>query len=112
MKTITMDWLLQKGKELYGENRLDWKFKCPHCKSVQSGNSIIQQMKEGIGSQRHGILKKGDSLKPETQCYSPECNWLANGLFNSGLLLIIDPKKPHDANLKENCYYVFPFADE
>ncbi len=101
----------KKAVELFGEDPLAWEFKCSHCDRIQSGNSVIKQMKEGIESLRYGLLKKGDPLRVECVCYSPTCNWLANGLFTSGILLIIDPEKPHDANLKENCYYVFPFAD-
>ena len=107
---ITREDLEKKAEVLFGQDRLSWEFKCSGCGNIQSGNSVIKQMKEGIESKRHGLLKKGDPLRVECRCYSPECNWLANGLFNSGILMIMDPEQPHDAARKENCYYIFPFA--
>ncbi|KKK87494.1 hypothetical protein LCGC14_2752680 [marine sediment metagenome] len=101
-----------KAEVLFGKDRLAWEFKCSGCGNIQSGNSVIKQMKEGIKSQRYGLLKKGDRLNVECSCYSPDCNWTANGLFNSGILMIIDPEKPHDEALKKNCYYIFPFEDQ
>ena len=89
----------------------DWKFKCSNCGRIQSANSIREQMKKGEKSQRWGTLKKGDDFDPATSCYSPSCNWVSNGLFTSGILVILDLSKPHDASLKKNCTYVFPFAD-
>ena len=110
---INREELVANAEKLFGKDRNDWTFKCsgPGCGNIQSGNSVIKQMKEGIGSMRHGLLKKGDRLSVECVCYSPDCNWTANGLFNSGILMIIDPQKPHDADLKKNCYYIFPFAE-
>ena len=113
MTTITRDELLQQGRDLYGSNRLDWKFKCSGCGNIQSGKSIIKQMEEGIKSQRYGLLLKGDhQLQPESSCYSPDCNWVAGGLFRSPVLMIYDPTKPYDINLYENCASIFEFANE
>ena len=104
------DWL-KKGEELYGKDGNEWKFKCSNCGRIQSSKSIKEQMDRGEKSQRWGMLKKGEDFDPSTSCFSPSCNWVSNGLFSSGILVIIDSTKPHDANLKKNCTYVFPFAD-
>ena len=103
------DWL-KKAKELYGDNTEEWVFKCPMCGREQSGKTIREQMKNKVKSKRYGLLKKGDEIFPECACYSPGCNYAANGLFTTGILVIIDINKPHDTNLKRNCLYVFPFS--
>ena len=109
---ITRKELERRGEAMYGKDRNMWEFKCSGCGTTQSANSIIEQTKKGIESRRYGLLKEGDAIRAECDCYGPECNWMANGLFNSGILMITDPAKPHDANLKKNCYYVFPFSKE
>lgn len=111
----------ERAKKLYGENPQDWKFKCtgyknegkgPKCGNIQTAASIIEQHKKGIKSLRHGQLKKGDALRPDCECYAPDCNWVAYGLFNSNILVIIDPTKPHNTNQMENCCWIFPLADD
>lgn len=111
MVELSKEEWLEKGKELYGEDTEDWKFKCSNCGRIQSGNSIREQMEKGEKSQRWGMLKKGDDFDPATSCFSPSCNWVSNGLFSTGILVIYDSSKPHDANLLKNCTHVFPFAD-
>ena len=109
---ISKEEFIKRAKDLHGDNPENWKFVCSGCKRVQSAKSVRDQMAAGIPSQRYGMLKKGDSLHVESACFSPECNWVANGLFNSGILIIIDPEKPHNSNLKENCSYVFPLEGD
>ena len=111
MVELTKDEWLKKGEELYGKKVEDWKFKCPSCERIQSANTIREQMEKGKKSKRFGALKKGDDFDPSMCCYSPVCNWVANGLFTTGILVIYDSAKEHDASLKENCTYVFPYAD-
>jgi hypothetical protein len=103
---------LARAKELYGENTQDWKFTCNGCQHTQSAISIIDQNKKKVASKRHGILKAGDPLRPDCECYCPDCNHVAYGLFNSHILIIVDPSKPHNEATKENCYYIFPLADD
>jgi hypothetical protein len=102
----------ERAKKLYGDDPQGWKFHCCGCKNIQSGAQIIEQAKKGIKFMRHGELYEGDVLRPHSECYSPSCNWVAYGLFSSGILVIIDPTKPHNENLKQNCYYIFPLADD
>ncbi len=102
----------ERAKKLYGDDPKNWKFHCSGCKNIQSGAQIIEQAQKGVKFQRHGVLQKGDGLNPHCECYSPECNWVAYGLFSSGILVIIDASKPHNTNLMQNCYYIFPLADD
>jgi hypothetical protein len=113
MVEITMKQFLEKGKELYGEEKHKWKFKCTNCKRIQSILEIQIQLEREIKPKRFPDLTIDDEhdISPHTTCYSDKCNWVSNGLFNSGLLLIYDEKEPHNSSLKNNCIYVFPFAD-
>ncbi len=111
MAVITKEEFISKAKELYGENTNDWIFRCSNCKREQSATSIRAEWDKGIKPKRYPDIKIGDEFRPEQECFSPDCNWVAYGLFNSGILVVIDDKKPHNSNLKENCVYVFPFAD-
>lgn len=108
---ITKEEIFKKAKELFGADNEQWRFRCPACGNIQSACSIRENQKNNIFSQRFGKPKKGDAIYVERYCYAPNCDWSANGLFNSGILIILDPTKPHDENLKENCYYIFPFAE-
>jgi len=105
------DWLKQ-AKELFGEEKKDWSWVCSDCGRSQSANSITKQFADGFASKRHGIVPKGKRLFPYCECYDSRCNWVAYGLFNSGIIVINDPAKPHNIKTKENCAYVFPFAEK
>jgi len=105
------EWIA-KGTELFGEDMSDWKFKCKFCKGVQSVESIRKQVAEGIKSQRHGLLKKGDSIRPEKECYGEKCNYVAWGLIGTGIHVVSDSSKPYDVQNRENIIEVMPFAEE
>jgi len=109
---LTKEEWFKQGISLYGKDTENWEFKCPHCKRVQSAKSIREQLSKGIGSMRHGLPKKGDPMHLYSECYSPECNWVAYGLFSSGIIVIHDSTKPYNIDTKENCGYVFPFSKE
>jgi hypothetical protein len=109
---ISQKEFLERAEKLYGSDRMKWKFRCTGCTNVQSGESIIAQMKNNHPSQRHGTPKTGDAVYSYCECYSPNCNWVAYGLFTSNICVIIDPAKPHNENLKENCFFIFPLADD
>ena len=113
MTEITMNEFLNKGEELYGKEKHKWEFICPTCKHVQSVKSIQIQLERRIKPLRYPNLEIDDrhDINAHTECYSNDCNWVSYGLFNSGLLVIFDGNKPHDANLNKNCTFVFQFAD-
>jgi hypothetical protein len=118
---LSMADFLARAEKLYGPDKLNWKFKCtgyknegngPKCGNIQSAASIIEQNKKGIASLRQGLLKKGDSIDVDCECYAHDCNWVAYGLFNSCILVILDPAKPHSTQHMENCHWIFPLADD
>lgn len=100
------DWL-NLGVEKYGKDMLNWKFKCPACGHVSSGQDFIN-----AGDIADSVYKicigrvngKGvDSLKERDRGYG--CNWSACGLFKTlgkGMVVCTPEHTKID---------VFPFAD-
>lgn len=109
-KVLTRDEWIQLGQMLYGQDVNTWEFKCFFCGRVQSAKSIRDEQSKGVLSKRFGKLNKGVPFVPELCCYAPDCDYAANGLITTGVLVVIDPSKPHDEARKENCIYVLPFA--
>ena len=107
---VTKEEFFKEGERIFGKDKKTWKYKCPNCNYIQSANSVTTQMKGNVPSLRHGIVEIGDLIFPHCECYSPTCNWVAYGLFNSGILVIFDSSKPFNKDTKENCGYAFPFA--
>jgi hypothetical protein len=105
------DWLAEATK-LFGEQTNDWKFKCPSCDRVQSYSSIKAEVESGnFKPKRYFADKDGmPDVTVYSECTSPNCNWVAYGLFCGPVTVIIDPEKPHDVNHKENCVMAFEFA--
>lgn len=81
LKQTLKEWL-DEGKERFGDDFTQWKFKCPACGHVNTGKEfkdlgidLNNMYNECIG--RHtgkGSPKKGDSSG---------CNWAAYGLFGT-----------------------------
>lgn len=97
------DWLA-KAKELYGNDPINWKFKCANCGHVQSGNDFIQAKVTDwdsafyfscIGRWTGGEGTLGNKKSP--------CNYTLGGLFCLAKVYVIDEDG------KE--YPVFEFAD-
>ncbi len=119
----------ERAKKLYGEKTTDFKFRCPICGRTQSAQSIKEQMERKEPSKRYGIIDVHKQyIYPESECYSPTCDWTAYGFFKSNIVVIIDPSNPHNVtgehkdadvtvfeyanNPQNNCAHVFPLADD
>ena len=113
MEKITLKQWLERGKELYGEDYSNWKFKCPMCGHISSckdfidlGSDIDSAYVECIGRINgkgvSGIkFKKGDDN-------SNGCDWAAYGFLGTlgNGIIVINEKN----NNKETD--VFKFADD
>ena len=96
VKVYTLNQWLEEAKQRFGEDALDWKFKCPVCGNVQT----MRMFKDaGIDphsayfncASRYGLGGKSD------------CKWTMGGLFSVGGVFVIDDKfTPR---------HVFDFAD-
>jgi hypothetical protein len=89
--------------ERFGENILDWKFKCPACGKITSG----AEFKE-VGAKPNDIFQKcignfKGQGKPDPENNQERCNWKAYGLFKLGDVVIADEGNEID---------VFPIADK
>ncbi len=85
----------------FGDNILDWKFKCPACGKITSG----AEMKE-IGAKANDLPQKcignfKGQGEPDPENNKNGCNWKAYGLFQIGNTVIKDGKE----------ISVFPLAD-
>ncbi len=101
----------EEAVKLFGSLE-ETQFQCPTCNRIQSVEILKAQMAAGIESKRFGKLEKGMQMNLETSCYSPTCNYTANGLFTTGILVILEKTAPYDASRKENCSYVLPLASQ
>ena len=108
---ISLEEFFRRAKALYGEDLTQIKFKCPNCQQIQTGQSVYAKVKTKELTKRYGILHDHVHYWPESECYSATCNWVAYGLFSSNILIIRDPTKLHNKDIKENCFYIFPLAE-
>lgn len=99
IKLTSAEWLAM-GQELFGDDRLKWKFVCPICKTPQSGEDYIAKglsiedcggsigfscigRKLPIEERQEGILNhKKKKNKP--------CNYAGGGLFRLNPILVTD----------------------
>jgi hypothetical protein len=103
---------LDRSEKLYGKEQEKHQYKCPCCGRVQSILTLREQKKAGVPSKRYGPITTENAAYFFSECLSPNCNWVAYGLFNSGILIIEDSSKPHNEATKENCGYTFPLAHD
>ena len=74
--SITREEWERKGEELFGANKVDWRFKCPACGHVASV-AIAREKYQDV---------RGKGWRPESECigrYTDAvlCDWAAYGLF-------------------------------
>jgi hypothetical protein len=105
MKEITYEKWIDTGKELFGKNINEWKFKCPACGKVSKVQDFIDLGQDSELAYKVCIGRvngKGVSaLKGDIHLYG--CDWAAFGLFRTlekGYKIIINDKE----------IYVFDFA--
>lgn len=81
---LTYDEFMNKGKEIYGVDMMDWKFKCPQCGHV---HSLGDFQKAGIDINKG--LSCCASRFPELGYSKPDCKWTTGGLFKIGGQFVI-----------------------
>lgn len=88
--TITHAEWEAKGRELFGENKDDWRIRCPACGHVCS----VAIAREGFPEIR------GKGWNPAQECIgryteAVDCDWCAYGLFSGPLFVrFADAEKP------------------
>lgn len=74
----------QKGKKLFGENMMEWKFICPSCGNVAS---VLDYKNAGAPSGAIGFSCVGLWLPEQKEAFSKKplgipCNYSGGGLIN------------------------------
>ncbi len=108
--TPVSDWI-SEGKQLYGKDHLDWRFKCPMCGKVYSVRDFITasgNVEDGLvlASQECIGRYKGAGSPGDGSGNPDGCNWCAYGFLGTcgkGRLL-----QAKDGTVFE----VFHFAEE
>lgn len=83
-----------KGKELFGDNKLEWKFICPSCGIIQTANEI-KKANPSLTDERafnfalFGCI--GRALGSENSIWSKKqpCNYTSGGLFNLNKTIVL-----------------------
>lgn len=90
------EWL-DKGLQLFGENKKEWKFKCPICGNIQTymdfekigypepENVVFYSCIGRWSKGKVGSLFDGNDIKKP-------CDYTNGGLFNMAKLTVIDDK--------------------
>lgn len=84
MKISQAEWEA-KGKELFGEDKRNWRFVCPKCKDVKSFNDVKEKYPES----------RGCGWQPGRECIGRyieeiDCDWAAYGLFRGPLIIVVN----------------------
>jgi len=84
MNTITIDNLHALGRELYGDDTKQWRFRCPRCKTEQSAQDFIENniadADKYIGFSCIGRFVEGKG-----------CDWTLGGFFQIHDLEVLFP---------------------
>ena len=87
---MTYEQWKQQGKELFGEDMLQWQFECPSCGNVQTPQDFADLSKEINPNVAYmnciGRYVEG----PVADIFSDEspCNYTSGGLFNLNPLVV------------------------
>jgi hypothetical protein len=77
-RNLTQAELLAEARERFGDNPLDWAFRCPNCGDVATARDFPDGQKEHIGQEcvgRHRGALDGPGRAERG------CDWCAYGLF-------------------------------
>ena len=92
MRELTIEDWMAEGEKLFGKDIKEWQFVCPRCKTIQSGQDLLDAgvKKEKIDSYVAfsciGRFNKGET----------GCDWTLGGLFtiHKTEIIIGDKKRP------------------
>lgn len=94
--TMTRDEWLQKGKELFGEDMLKWRFVCPSCSHVQTPEDFRPYSEQGVTPDTAYMncigRYDGHGDVPILSGQGP-CNYTSGGLFNLNPIKVIHGAK-------------------
>ncbi len=96
---MTHDEWLAKGKELFGEDTMNWKFICPACHTVQSAQDFKEAgVSSSITSRQIAYSCIGRRLPQKQKAFSEKtvikgqpCDYTSGGLFNINPVTVMYP---------------------
>jgi len=94
--TMTKDEWQQKGKELFGDDMLDWRFVCPSCGNVQTPRDFKPYKDPGAtpGDACSNCIGRFDGHGDvEILSGKSPCNYASGGLFNFNPVRVLDGDK-------------------
>lgn len=111
MKTISFEDWQQEGERLFGQNRFDWKFKCPVCGHVATPRDFEKY--RDLGSTPNSAIsecigrympedQRGKNLSGDRQ----PCDYAAYGLLNLCTLTVLGSS----GEVSEEPLQIFDFA--
>lgn len=105
-KTMAKEEWLAKGRSLFGDNMLQWKFRCPGCGHVQMPEEFRQYKDKGATPDSArceciGRYSGGKSWTDAAQSTPGPCDYAGYGLLNICPVGVVDGDKT---------IYAFDFA--
>ena len=104
-KTMTLEEWKTKGRELFGDDQCEWKFKCPVCGYVAS----VKDWKDAGATE--GMVAFSCIGRLQDKCRdafegkgSGPCSYAGGGFFKLNPIMVIDPDG--------NEHQMFEFADK
>ena len=94
--TMTIEEWRQKGKELFGDDMMAWRFICPSCGHVQMAEEFQQYMDKGAtpDTARFSCIGRYDGHGDvEILSGKSPCNYTGGGLFNLNPVRVLDGDK-------------------
>ncbi len=88
IKVIKLDDWLKEAEANFGKDKLQWKFKCPHCGNVQSGQDF-----EDIGVKEWNGIVQFNCIGRYVK--GKGCNWSLGGLFQIHRTVVVKEFKLH-----------------
>ena len=98
MVTMTVEAWKEKGKQLFGEDVLKWRFVCPSCGHIQTPEDFRPYKGEGATPDiaYFSCIGRYDGHGDTVMCSGKSpCNYTSGGLFNLAPVMVTDGDNKH-----------------
>jgi hypothetical protein len=107
VRVLTQAELMAEAKAAFGDDWLDWAFKCPSCGDVASFRDFYDAGTDAATGGQECIGRYLGALKVPAAAYAGRgCDWVAYGLFAGPWQIIL----PADGDRPERKVWSFPLA--
>lgn len=93
-KVYTKDEWLSKGRKLFGEDMLKWKFICPSCRNVQTPEDFKKFKEQGAtpSDAYFNCIGRFIDISKDAFSGNKPCNYTMGGLISLADTVVIDEK--------------------